>query len=79
MVGGIADVTIARNEESGKVEIVEHDAIPIVCHIGEGDAYTVYCLEDYTEELAKENRILKQDSEFSKARCQSIVNSVWRE
>lgn len=79
MVGGIADVTIARNEESGNVEIVEHDAIPIVCHIGEGDAYTVYRLEDYTEKMAKENRILKQDSEFSKELCQSIVDSVWAE
>ena len=77
MVGGIADVTLARNEESGKVEITEYDAIPIVCHIGEGDAYTVYRLEDYTEKMAKKNRILKQDSEFSKELCQSIVDSVW--
>ena len=76
MVGGIADVTIGRNED-GTVAILEHDVVPIVCHIGEGDTYTVYYLEDYTEELAKENRILSQDSEFSKALCDSIVESVW--
>lgn len=79
MVGGIADVTLARNNETGKVEILEHDVVPIVCHVGLGDAYTVYYLEDYTEELAKENRILSQDSEFSKALCQSVVEEVWGE
>ena len=78
MVGGIADVTLARSNTTGKVEIVEYDVVPIVCHIGTGNAYTVYLLEDYTEELAKENRILSQDSEFSKELCQSIVDSVWR-
>ena len=78
MVGGIADVTIGRNE-AGEVVIMENGVIPIVCHIDEGDAYTVYFLEDYTEELAKENRILSQDSEFSKELCDSIVNQVWGE
>ncbi|MGN1155003.1 MAG: CapA family protein [Agathobacter sp.] len=76
MVGGIADVTIGRNE-AGQVVILENSVKPIVCHIGEGEAYTVYFLEDYTEELAKENRILKQDPEFSKALCEKLVNQVW--
>ena len=76
MVGGIADVTIGRNE-AGEVVILENSVKPIVCHIAEGEAYTVYFLEDYTEELAKENRILKQDPEFSKALCEQLVNQVW--
>ena len=76
MVGGIADVTIGRND-AGEVVILEHSVEPIVCHIGEKDAYTVYFLKDYTEELAKENRILKQDSEFSKALCDKLVAQVW--
>ncbi len=79
MVGGIADVTVARNNDTGKVEILEYGVVPIVCHVGIGDAYSVYYLEDYTEEMAKENRILSQDSEFSKELCQSIVDSVWSE
>ena len=78
MVGGIADVTIGRNE-AGEVVILENSVEPIVCHIGKGDAYTVYFLKDYTEELAKENRILKQDPEFSKALCDKLVNQVWGE
>ncbi len=78
MVGGIADVTIGRND-TGEVVILENSVEPIVCHIGEGDEYTVYFLDEYTEELAKENRILAQDSEFSKALCEAIVNQVWGE
>ena len=42
MVGGIADVTIGRNE-AGEVVILENGVIPIVCHIGEGDAYFNDC------------------------------------
>lgn len=78
MVGGIADVTLMRNE-SGEVEIQEYDAIEIVCHMGKGSDYTVYYMDDYTEELASENLILKQDGEFSKALCESIFDQVWGE
>lgn len=79
MVGGIADITLERDEETGDVFIRHHDVIPIVCHIAEGTEYTVYYLEDYTEELASENKILSQDSEFSKALCEELVDQVWGE
>lgn len=79
MVGGIADVTLGRDEETGEVEIIEYGAIPIVCHIGYGTDYTVYYMEDYTEEKASENLILSQDGEFSKALCESIFDQVWGE
>lgn len=78
MVGGIADVTIGR-DETGKVVILENTITPIVCHIGEGDAYTVYFLKDYTEEMAKENRIVLQDSKFSLQACWDVANQVWGE
>ena len=78
MVGGIADVTLKRNE-SGVVEIANYDAIEIVCHMGKGTDYTVYYMEDYTEEMASENLIRKQDSEFSKALCESVFTQVWGE
>lgn len=78
MVGGIADVTIGR-DEAGNVVILENTVTPIVCHIGEGDAYTVYFLKDYTEELAKENRIILQDSKFSLQACWDVANQVWGE
>ena len=79
MVGGIADVKLERNKETGEVCVVEYDAIPIVAHVAEGKEYTVYFLEDYTEELASKNRILLQDSEFSKALCDALVDQVWGE
>ena len=79
MVGGIADVTIGRNDETGEVEILSHSAVPIVCHVAKGTEYTVYYMEDYTEELASENLILSQDSEFSKALCESVFAQVWGE
>lgn len=79
MVGGIADITIARDEETGEVEIVSHGAVPIVCHVAKGTEYTVYYMEDYTEELASKNLILSQDSEFSKALCESVFAQVWGE
>ena len=78
MVGGIADVTIGR-DENGEVVILENDVVPIVCHMAEGDAYTVYYLKDYTEKLAKENRICLQDSEFSLDACWNVVYQVWGE
>ncbi len=76
MVGGIADVTLGRNE-AGEVEIVEYGAVPIVCHIGYGTEYTVFYMKDYTEEMAAQNLIISQDPEFSKSLCQSIFDEVW--
>ena len=79
MLGGIADVSLARNKDTNEVEIVSYDAIPVVCHIGEGTEYTIYYLEEYTEELAAQNKIVLQDPAFSKELCESIVNQVWGE
>lgn len=76
MVGGIADVTLERNED-GTVKIAEYGAVPIVCHIGYGTNYTVFYMKDYTEELASQNLILSQDEEFSKELCESIFSEVW--
>lgn len=78
MVGGIADVTLERQED-GTVGIASYGAKEIVCHMGEGTEYSVYYMEDYTEEMASKNLILKQDEEFSKALCESIFDQVWGE
>lgn len=79
MVGGLADIIIGRNKDTNEVEILKYGAVPVVCHVAEGTEYTVYFLEDYTEELAVENWIVSQDSEFSKSYCESLVNQVWGE
>ena len=76
MVGIVADVNIEKDSETGNVEIVNYDAHPIVCHMADNTEYTVYFLDDYTEELASQNKVVQQDSEFSKSLCESIVNQV---
>ncbi|HKM35176.1 MAG TPA: CapA family protein [Lachnospiraceae bacterium] len=77
MVGGMADVFLQRDEE-GKVVIESYDAIPLVCHWSE-EEITTYYLSDYTEKMAKENGILKQDPDFSLQGCQLLVQEVWGE
>ena len=76
MVGGIADITLSMTKD-GDVFIESYDVIPIVCHIDEKTEYTVYYLSDYTEDLAKENHIVSQDSNFSLEACKNLVNKVW--
>jgi len=76
MVGGLADVTIGRDEED-RVVVKEYDVHPLVCHIGTGEEYTVWYLEDYTEELAAENHICSQDPDFSLENCRALVEKVW--
>ena len=75
-VGALADVTIGR-DESGEVAILDYDAIPLVCHIAQGEEYTVWYLEDYTQELALENLIRSQDEDFTLKNCQALVEQVW--
>ncbi len=77
-VGGLAEVEIGR-DESGQVVIKEYDCIPLVCHIAEGEEYTVWYLEDYTQELAAKNHIVKQDPDFSLENCKALVEKVWGE
>ena len=77
-VGALADVTIGKNE-AGEVVVLEYDAIPLVCHIAEGEEYTVWYLEDYTEELAQKNLICSQDGDFSFENCKALVEQVWGE
>lgn len=78
MLGGMADVTIGKNE-NGEVAILSYDVHPLVCHIGEKDAFTTYFIWDYTEELAKTNHIISQDPAFSLQACYDLVEEVWGE
>ena len=78
MVGGMACVTIGK-DASGDVFIADYGIKPLVCHLTEGtNGVTTYFLSDYTEELAKENAIVQQDSAFSKEYCENLCNEVWQ-
>ena len=76
MVGGMAQVSITM--EAGKAVIAEYDIEPVVCHLTPGvNGVTVYKLSEYTEELAEENQIIKQDSAFLLEYCRNLCHKVW--
>ncbi|MDE6017129.1 MAG: CapA family protein [Acetatifactor sp.] len=77
MVGGMAQITLERNED-GEVYIADYGVTPLVCHVEEGtDGVTVYALSDYTEELAERNAIVRQDSAFSLEYCNRLCSEVF--
>ena len=77
MVGGIANVTLDKNE-SGEVYIKDYGVTPVVTHVLTGSAkITTYLLSDYTEELAKENEIIAKDPSFSLQYCIDLVEKVF--
>ena len=79
MVGGMAEITVGK-DENGEVFILDYGVEPLVCHLTEGtNGVTTYLLSDYTEEMAKENAIIKQDEAFSKEYCENLCEEVWGE
>lgn len=79
VVGGIPDVTIAKDYE-GKVYIESYDIIPTVCHLEPvTNGVSVYPLALYTSELALQNKISKQDSSFTLDNCNALVQEIWGE
>ena len=79
MVGAMARVTITR-DEMGQVVIGDYGVEPLVCHVEQGfGGVTVYSLDEYTDELAARNEIVKQDSNFTLQYCRDLVSKVFEE
>ena len=77
MVGGMAEVTLTKNED-GEVEITDYGVKPMISHVTSGsEGVTTYFLEDYDEVLAEENEIISQDPDFSREYCVNLCDSVW--
>lgn len=77
MVGGMADVTIGRNE-AGEAVILDYGVNALVCHLEEGvNNVTTYALADYTDDLAKRNAIIAQDADFSREYCVDLCDDIW--
>lgn len=77
MVGGMARITLGRNEK-GKVYIKQYGIEPVICHVEEGiNGVTVYPAAEYTEELAGKNAIRLQDGNFSLQYCKELLEQVW--
>ena len=79
MVGGMAEVTVGR-DETGEVKIKDYGVQPLISHVTSGPGgVTTYFLEDYSEKLGKENEIVSQDADFSLQYCIDLCDSVWGE
>lgn len=53
LLGGMADISVYRDPETGALSISDYGMIPLVTHYNyENENYTVYKLADYTNELA---------------------------
>ena len=77
MVGGIANVTIDK-DENGEAYISDYGVTPIVTHVLSGSgAITTYKLSDYTKELAGENEIIASDPAFSLEYCKDLAEKVF--
>src|SRR5699024_3603657 len=54
MLGGTADITITKDPNSQELTITQADLVPLVTHYNhEKEAYAVYPLAEYTDELAE--------------------------
>ena len=63
LLGGMADFTIKKDAESGKISIEDYSLVPLVMHYNSDFSEAgMYKLSDYTEELASEHASHKQDS-----------------
>lgn len=77
MVGGMAGVTIGYLDD-GTVGIKDYGVTALVSHVEEGfGGVTTYSLADYSEQLAQNNEIRKQDSSFSYEYAVDLCNEVW--
>lgn len=67
LLGGMADISVYRDPITGKTSITDYGMIPLVTHYNyDKDEYTVYKLDDYTENLAKEHSVHEEtDDMFS--------------
>lgn len=75
-VGGLADITITRENE--KAFISDYDVIPLISHMVYGSKNpTVYPLFQYTDELANANEMSRKDSKFSLEYCKEICDDVF--
>lgn len=79
MVGGMADITVGRDED-GKVIIKEYGVEALCAHVTSGfGGVTVYPLSEYSSTLASQNEILLQAPDFSYEYAQDLCNRVWGE
>lgn len=75
MLGAMATIEFEK-QESGQVEIVSYDALPLVTHLVEHGKAETYFLNDYSETLANQNIIRNQDETFTYEYIKDVWNQV---
>ena len=76
MVGGMAKINISMSSAK-ETAISGYGIEPVVCHVSSGyKGVTVYPLSAYTEELAAQNEIKKQDGSFSREKCEELCKKI---
>ena len=77
MVGGMAKIKISTISPSNETVISGYGIEPVVCHVASGyRGVTVYPLSAYTDELAAQNEIRKQDGSFSREKCVELCEKL---
>lgn len=77
MVGGMLQVTVEKELQSGKISITDVRFEPIVTHYGDYFRdITIYPLEQYSEALAQQHGVRQYDSSFSLSYIQNMVEQV---
>lgn len=77
MVGAMAKVTLGTDNNNETV-IKNHAIEALVCHVKSGPkGVTVYPLSSYTEDMGRDNEIIRQDPSFSTAYCSELCDKIW--
>ena len=77
MVGGMLQVTVEKELQSGKTSITDVHFEPIVTHYGDYFRdITIYPLEQYSEALARQHGVRQYDASFCLSYIQNLVEQV---
>lgn len=78
LLGAMAKITIRKNIDTGKIEISEHEFIPLLMYYDrENPAAGIYKLKDYPEELIEKHSVYKANpTEFSKEYYENLFEEI---
>jgi len=77
LVGGILDVSVEKDHETGAITLKEPRLRPVITQYGPGFAGVHLVLwEDYTQEMAQKHGVRRKDSGFSKASVENLLERV---
>lgn len=77
LVGGILDVSVEKDGETGTVFLREPKLRPVITQYGAGSAGVHLVLwENYTQALAQKHGVRRRDSAFSKAYIENLLEDV---